>query len=289
MQSADLDPALHQLLESRRAERMRMAELAAFAAGQLDKDAQERVAVHLETCPRCRADLRDLDDLGGIASPDFANDNAPAPRADQPREQSRGAKIIPFRRRWWPVMGLIGAVAAGLLAWALAPSDAQRLADSAGGGLDPSAATSPMLAKGAWSMHVGVRRGDVSFRASPGERLHPGDQLGLFYSSARSGHLMVFYIDDQGETVRVVPAREAESLSVSPGSERPLPDSAVVGPGGGCEYIVGVFASTRFQSEPARRAAGEAVRAMQTRGACLSGALRAGGLDAIIHAVPRTP
>lgn len=274
-----LESAVSQLLAVERAERMRLAELARYAAGSLDDAARARVDGHLAACEQCRRDLDDLRLLDDVAPPSSA------------RPPAVGATVLQFpARKIIPTVVLLGAIAAAALMWLGSPANSPLVANHHDGRA-PTAHAAPtgpaLLAKGAWSMHVGVRRGESTFRATPGDILRSGDQLGLFYSAARGGHLMVLYVDDAGEVVRIVPARESRSLAVSAGAELPLPDSAVVGPGEGCEYIVGVFAREPFGFDRARQVTRTCLDSLGGEGSCRSSELQYEATDVIVHAVRR--
>src|SRR5581483_5975492 len=72
-------------------------------------------------------------------------------------------------------------------------------------------------------------------------KLKAGDQLGLFYSAASDGYLIVLYADDHSPPTRIFPARQETSARIAPGQNVRLADGATLAEGQGCEWLVGLF------------------------------------------------
>lgn len=110
----------------------------------------------------------------------------------------------------------------------------------------PNAPPTELIAtKGNWSLEVAVRRGNATFRAVPGQRLQTGDELGLFFSAARAGHLHVAYMDSSGYWVELYPG-EGHDDSVDAGVNVRLRAGALLTAGTGCEAIIGMFSSVHL-------------------------------------------
>lgn len=288
MTRESLERAVAAELGDRRAMRERLLRIARYDAGEMDADERAAFERHLAVSPACRADLADLrsldepdlDDPGGSGS-NGRNPNALYTDADRPppAPTDAGYRVLRFpSRRWLPGALVATALAAGLVAWVLGGRTVEPLATGAAPPEAPG-----LIAKGAWSLHVGVRRGASVFQAAPGTALERGDQLGLFYSTTRPGHLMVLFVDDGQQVTRIVPAEATTSLPVEPGERLPLPDSAVLGPATGCEYLVGAFSPSPFRASDLHRL----LDAHQLTDACRSGAVVRDDLEIVVHAVPR--
>jgi hypothetical protein len=107
----------------------------------------------------------------------------------------------------------------------------------------PAPQPGALAMKGGFHLTVAVARGDRRFVAASGAELQAGDRLGFFYSSPTAGYLVLLFADENGTVARLYPPAEPERL---PAGERVrLADGALVEPGSGCEWIVGVFTAER--------------------------------------------
>ncbi|MGC4119973.1 MAG: zf-HC2 domain-containing protein [Myxococcales bacterium] len=161
MNERDLEELLPHALAAADAGRCaREAELARYAAGEMDAAERTAFEPHLAACADCRADLAAL---------------GPARQAWD--------DALPVRRawfRWRPaalVAGLAGAAAALLLL--VRPGTEPRL-----------------VPKGSWQLLVAVQRGAEVFRAFEGVELREGDRLGFFYTAEQPGYLHILYADE---------------------------------------------------------------------------------------------
>jgi len=208
-------------------------DLARYVAADLSEEEQEHFKRHLATCPACQADMRGYEELAGAWQ-------GPASEA----------KIGRAWFRSWPRLALAASAAMLLLALALF--------------LPPDSPRSPerkLIPKGAFELLVAAERKGHTFRVENGSVLNEGDRLGFFYSATQAGYLMILYIDESGELVRLYPAEELLSSPVVQGINLSIPDGALVKTGSGCEWVVGIF-SRRELSEALL---GEAVKKMWAR------------------------
>lgn len=107
----------------------------------------------------------------------------------------------------------------------------------------------PLRAKGGFQLHMAVERSGKTFRFFNGDQLKNGDRVGFFYSGPENAYLAVLYGDSEGNFVQLFPAQANNSAEIEPGSEIRLPDGAVISPGQGCEWVVGVFSSDAKQRD----------------------------------------
>jgi hypothetical protein len=112
--------------------------------------------------------------------------------------------------------------------------------------------------KGTWQLHTGVERSGHEFLAYDGIRLETGDRLGFFYTAEQPGTMMILYADEAGDIVLIYPAQAKTSARIDAGREVRVPDGAVVDPGRGCEWVIGLFSDRPF----AIRTAHEVIRRM---------------------------
>ncbi len=208
-------------------------DLARYVAADLSEEEQGHFKRHLETCPACQADMRRYEELAGAW-----------------QDQASKAGIMQAWFRSWPRLALAASAAMLLLALALfLPPDS------------PSSPERKLIPKGAFELLVAAERKGHTFRVENGSVLNEGDRLGFFYSATQAGYLMILYIDESGELVRLYPAEDVLSSPVVQGINLSIPDGALVKTGRGCEWVVGIF-SRRELSEALL---GEAVNRMWAR------------------------
>jgi hypothetical protein len=224
----------------------RWEQLARHVARELDGPEATQTAEHIGACAECRRTLQELEQTAHAWA--------------APRE----AVVLTFPRMVRLFAPAV-ALAAGLLAIVLvtrpAPPD-DRLMPK--GRAAPSQ-TEERLAAAAWSLEVAVQRGDRQFRAPSGSTLRAGDQLGLFYSAATDGYLIVLYADDHAPPVRIFPAQKETSARIAPGQNVRLSDGATLAEGQGCEWLVGLFTRTPL---PATQADALVRKMVERRAGC---------------------
>lgn len=168
---------------------------------------------HAEDCIECRLLIEDWLGSGRLFEPAMM--------------QSVGtpAELTPPHRRWLGVLALavVLLIVGGLLL------------------RGPNNPTEhPLLAKGGWSLEIGVRRGQKTFRPHPGQILRTGDEVGLFYSADQPGFLRVIYVNANWQWVELYPG-EGRVGAIDVGDQVRLDAGAVLTEGNGCEAIVGFF------------------------------------------------
>lgn len=166
---------------------------------------------------------------------------------------------------------VLAFVAAGAIAAALALFVIGRRPPTEPSGLTP-------MGEG-FTLHVTVVRGDV---LRPVERasLVAGDRLGLAFSGP-AGHLRVLAASAEG--VAALHPLDGKSTAVDAGEEAPLPAGAVLTPGDGCEWLVGLYSANPIPLEDARAAVDAAYRPANGAGRCALGPIELP--DVQIHAV----
>jgi hypothetical protein len=210
MKAPLLEAALKEALSPARADGLDCSPaLYRYAAGDMSPEEAADFRAHLVHCKPCRADLEVF----------------------HRTEESA-------RRRWYPLsawfrrwrLGLAAStLVAGLVfsVWFLR-QDGDRT--------DPIAT---LRAKGSPALHVAVRRGEQSFRASDATQFLDGDVLSFFYTAAKGTWPVVLFADRNGELSRVYPA--GAPVLLPEGVEQPIPASAVVQHAAGCEWLVAFF------------------------------------------------
>jgi RNA polymerase sigma factor (sigma-70 family) len=101
---------------------------------------------------------------------------------------------------------------------------------------------------------VAARRGASTFTINPMDRLQEGDALGMFYSSDRSGYLLVLSIDASKNAVVLYPAEKLTSAPILEGERISVADGALVEQGQGCEWLAAVFSDEPVNADAAIRA-----------------------------------
>jgi len=184
-------------------------------AGSADGPTRAWAIEHLNTCAECAGAV---EQLGGLSA--FGEGNV--------------GGAIPLRRAWYrrPMTAVLAAAALVLLVLGIG-----LLPDTA-----PHDPDRGLTLKGPEDLlAVAVQRGDRRFTAQPGDRLLPGDRIGLFYTAAADGYLLVLHLDEQGQRTLLFPAGGTRSGRISAGAAVPLPDGGVVEDGSGCEFLIAVF------------------------------------------------
>ena len=201
-----------------------LEEVALVLCGQADEAELSAAAAHLQECAGCARAVLEIHSLQAQGLLEV--DRAPAPAAPVAAEREARAPLFGWPRLV-PLAAAAVLVGGILLAWPVGgPEDA-------GPDLTPKGGSDELI--------VAVQRGEDRFFASPGDRLLEGDRLGLLYSAVAAGHLAVFSLDPQADSVLLFPVAGRESAAVRAGSEQPLPAGALVEAGSGCEWLVAVF------------------------------------------------
>lgn len=217
-----------------RAHEEEIESLAKVITGVADEETKARVDKHLEGCAECREVLVTLQ---WADSP--ATNLDPEISSDRPEPASRAART----GLRWAAVSAAAAMVIGF-AWLLSTLDDKTPPTDA-----------PMGLKGTDdNLTLVVGRGASRCILKPLDTLATNDQIGLFYSTLHDGYLLVFALDDNGETSLLFPAGMAESAPIAPGENRSLPDGALVEAGSGCEWIVGVFSDMPLQASEVARA-----------------------------------
>jgi hypothetical protein len=210
MKAPLLEDALKEALSPARADGLDCsAALYRYAAGDLSPEEAADFRAHLVHCKPCRADLEV-----------FHRSEAAA------------------RRKWYQLPAWLGRWQLGLAASTLAAAmvfSAWFLRQD-GDRIDPIAR---LRTKGSSALHVAVRRGEQSFRASDATQFLDGDVLSFFYTAPTGTWPVIMFADRYGELSRVYPA--GAPVLLPEGVEQPLPASAVVQHTVGCEWLVAFF------------------------------------------------
>jgi hypothetical protein len=198
-----------------------------YAAGELLGPERDEVNRHLAGCPSCREEWEAFERV--------------APVWESAGAGSAGGSWL---RVWWtaPRLLAVASAAAVALLLLLVPF----------GGRDTE--EDRLHPKGAWQLMAAGERGGNSFRVVDGTTLQVGDRLGFFYTADKDGFLMVGYVDARGEFVRLYPALQEGGAAARAGKDLRLSDGALIIPGQGCEWILGLF-SERPIPEPQARLA----------------------------------
>lgn len=223
----------------------RDSQLTALLLDELEESERQELERHLADCPNCRAVLELADSAESVWN-----------RGGQakPRIGLRPGLGRLLKGPFWPRLAAAAAVVLVLvigLVW-----------------VDPGAQPGPserLIPKGDWQLHVAAEVEGRTFRVTSGDELPAGTRLGFFYTAQRAGHLMVMYVDEAGEIVRLVPAERTHSTSIRPGQQVRLPDGAVLSPGRGCEWVVAFFSTDPLAD---RQAAQALARMLQDRNGC---------------------
>jgi hypothetical protein len=253
---ADIEAMLREHFRSPLGSCRQDALLLRHAAGELAPGERDAFEAHLSGCDECKTDLRLLEETHAVW-------RSAAPERRSLWERLWESLSVPR------LAGAGAALALGVFLLVARPW------------VEPE---EPLRPKGGWILHLAAKRDGRTFRVRDGEPLRTGDQLGLFYSSAEPGYLIVFYADTQGGLVRIFPALRAESARIEPGTEASLPDGVVLEPGEGCEWIIGLFSPRPFPAIQAEQTLREMISQRQ---GCTLIAPPSEGMAVQVHRVPR--
>lgn len=217
---------------------------------------EEALAVHFaaldEDCPRAReliesiaaGDAAERSEDGHWQTCEVCQSLLDAERALNADELSQGLMESaaeswpeangPGRRQRWLVLAGGLAAAAGMLIWLVS-----RRPPDVGEGV---------RAKGAWSLHVGIKRGDRVLRRKAGSVFHTGDELGFFYTAPQPGYLSIVFVDSSGAEAILFPRTGSKAASVPAGSEVRLDAGGQLTATMDCEWVVGAYSEAPFDS-----------------------------------------
>jgi hypothetical protein len=214
------------------------ASLYRYAVGELSPEELNEFEAHLATCAACRTDLAAF---------------------------SESEKAAPARRGFFGLRPAWVALA-GVPAMLLLVVGLWWLGVFGPGRQEPAG----FRIKGPYQIQLAVKRGSERLVGKSGERFYSGDVLGFFYTAPEPRRLTVLFADERAEITRVYPSRlPAETLPA--GVEQPLPDGAVLEPGSGCEWILGIFSVEPIEMDVLEERLSRAVRARKPD--CSLGAL----------------
>ncbi len=195
-------------------------------AGELEASEGSALAAHLQACSECREVLALIGEAAVTQKPRVA------PR---PRFAVRAS-------RW---LGVAAAAGIALFAVYVGRGKLERDEDRLG----------ELVPKGSsFALHVAAERSGHSFVVADGAHLSTGDGLGFFYTAGEPAHLTVLFVDDAGEVGKLFPASAKGSAHVQGGTQVRLPDGALLSPGSGCEWVVGLFAPVPLEDDRAVKA-----------------------------------
>jgi hypothetical protein len=224
-------------------------------------DAQGRVGAwtaHVESCARCGAALRELDEArDGL----FGADPALATRAAARRilDEVAARKDRRLRRIWrWLAPAALVPLAAGALVLAAgrgqtphAPVDGTHALEAAG--------LTQERVKGPLVLEAFCKRGERTFPVASGDAFQAGDRLRFAYSKPASGYLMIFGVDDGRAVFPYYPDGKLGGLPVQPGARVMLPDSIELDDHRGKERIFALWSDRPFEGDRVKRALDEAL------------------------------
>jgi hypothetical protein len=204
-------------------------------AGELDAEDQQRAALHVAQCQRCRS-RRD------VLERERAAFFAAAPSFRDHARQFEGV-APPARRVSRLAIGGAGAVAAAAALVGLLLLPAQQ-----------PAATRP---KGEPHLGFFIKRDQQISRGRNGATVHPDDLIRFVYSSDRSYYFALFNLDARAATIYF--SDHGEAARVSAGNDVALDFSVQLDGQLGTERVIALFCPDPFAVEPlrARMASGE--------------------------------
>jgi anti-sigma factor RsiW len=210
-------------------------ELDEWHAGELSAEDQQRAALHVAQCPRCRSRREALERERAAF---FAA--APTLR-DHARQLER--VLRPARR--------VSRLAIG------AAAVAASLAAVAGLMLLPTQHQAATRAKGEPHLGFFIKRDQQITRGANGATVHPDDFIRFVYSSDHSYYFALFNLDAHAATVYF--PGHSEAARVFAGNDVPLDFSVQLDDQLGAERVVALFCPDAFAVEPvrARMASGE--------------------------------
>jgi hypothetical protein len=180
-----------------------------YASGDMTEGERGQFEAHLEECDVCRGDLGRLSELGGSEAPHL--------------HPARHRRIV-------TAAASMAAMIAVALVWQLALQEESRPREEGAHVFRP---------KSGYKIQVAVERKGRQFAANSGDDFETGDLLGFFYTAPAETWPVILYSDDKGHIERIFP--KGQPVSMPAGVEKPLPVSAVLEAGEGCEWIAAFF------------------------------------------------
>jgi hypothetical protein len=199
------------------------------------------VSSHVGSCDRCAAVFDEIASARSfLLGAEPAEISARAARAilDTVRQRQRG--------RWvWKILApafLVPAAAALLFV-------ASSALHTHGRGAHGVIAT-----KGGLVVETYCRRGDRVFPAESGQDFLAGDRLRFAYTTATSGYLLIFAVDDQGKLFPYYPDGVFEGTYAEAGARIMLPGSVELDGHKGWERIYAVWSEAQLRDDVVRAA-----------------------------------
>ena len=187
--------------------------LDALALGALDPASEAAARMHLERCPRCRADHHAAAELRGYFAVHVMYRTAPRAAGNA---------------RWW------------LLAPALAAAVALVIV-LVGVGRERPEPEADLAIKGGASARVYAHRDDRTFAVEDGTRLAAGDRIRFAIVPAGAPFLLIASIDGSGAATIYYPYGGRASAPLGPAGRGELPGSIVLDAAPGPERVFALF------------------------------------------------
>ncbi len=224
-----------------------------YASSDMTPEEASRFRTHLKECPACRLDLEAVS-----GQPDTA-------------ESTRKTISRPG------LLALGAALAAAAVAFALYGS--LKLRDTEYPTYSPSGS---LQIKGGFDLQVGVLRDGKRILAKSGDTFNEGDVLGFFYTAPTPMWPVILFADSTGKVSRIYPPDAPKELPAGVG--RPIPVSAVLEKGHGCEWIVAFFAAELPDIGALRATLRDTINRRNQAGTCELGGLefRGGTVETLI-------
>lgn len=186
-----------------------------LAEGELEPQVLDRE--HIDDCPACRAVVEAFGHLSDDDG-DWLDGAAASWPAATPRRR--------------PIALALVAVAAVTLLWLFVPRSET----------PPEAP----IAKGEWTLHVGMKRNGRTSRATLNTRFAVGDELGFFYTSPAPGYAAILVMDARGQAASVFPRVGFDAAPVPAGTEVRLDAGGTVTASEHAEWLVSGFSQSPF-------------------------------------------
>jgi hypothetical protein len=219
-------------------------QLDAWVAGDATPEQRLQIEPHLTACSHCQVRLAALEGNARI----FAAE-APPLRLSE-RKLGRTRRSV--------AMGLATVLAAAAVVLIARPGRERDGVEVFG-----------IRTKGKHGIGFFVKRGEAVRRGSPGQIVHPGDELLFTYSTLVPAHLAVLSRDEQGHVTVFYPVGERTGM-VAPAVDEPVPLATRLDGVLGTEAIFGVFCGDQVATAALRAAVAETPERTQFPAGCSS-------------------
>ena len=183
-----------------------------YASSDMTDDETIQFQAHLAVCEVCRRELEVLSELDASAALGL-------------HSKRRGRLIT--------AAASMAAMIAAVMVWQLLVPEEP--------GPPRDQETPTFRAKSGYQIQVAVERKGQRFAANSGDEFEAGDLLGFFYTAPTATWPVVLYSDAEGNVEQIFPEARPEPMPA--GVEMPLPVSAVLEAGEGCEWIAAFFST----------------------------------------------